>query len=140
MVAPKITDMAAPSVLVVEDDPSIQSTLCATLTLVGYGTLRAASVDAALEILASEHVDAVTLDVRLPDLKGLERSGLTILGLIRARAEYANVPVVIFTGVPLSPEDEALAQKQNAEILYKPQPYSVLIAHLNRLLDRQPAA
>ena len=92
----------APAVLVVEDEPSVQTTYCATLTLMGFKPHHADTVDRALEILANERIDAVSLDVRLPDPKGLERSGLTLLAYLRSTREHAQLPVLIFTGVPLS--------------------------------------
>jgi DNA-binding response OmpR family regulator len=132
--------MPSPAVLVVEDDASVQTTLCATLALLGFTPHHAQTIDDALGILGREHIDAVTLDIRLPDPKGLQRSGLSLLAFLRATPEYANVPVVIFTGMPLSENDEALARKHGAEVFYKPQPYSVLVSQLNRSLDREPAA
>jgi DNA-binding response OmpR family regulator len=129
-----------PVVLVVEDELAVQTTLCATLTLMGFKAYPADTVETALKILGREHVDAVCLDVRLPDPKGLERSGLTLLAFLRATAEYAHVPVLIFTGNPLSPDDEELARRSDAHVFYKPERYSVLIEHLNRLLESTPAA
>ena len=52
--------MPSPAVLVVEDDPMIQSTLCATLTLLDFEAHHAQSVDDALRILGREHIDGVT--------------------------------------------------------------------------------
>ena len=124
----------APVVLVVEDEPSVQTTFCATLTLMGFRTHHADTVDAALEILATERIDAVSLDVRLPDPKGLERSGLTLLGYLRASSAHAHLPVLVFTGVPLSPEEEGLIQRYNAEVFYKPQRYVTLVECLTRML------
>jgi DNA-binding response OmpR family regulator len=129
-----------PVVLVVEDEESVQTTLCATLTVMGFKTHIADTVDAALKVLGTEHIDAVSLDIRLPDPKGLKRTGLSLLAFLRATAEYANVPVLIFTGMPLSSEDEQLARRHDAHIFYKPQRYSVLIEHLNRMLESTPAA
>jgi DNA-binding response OmpR family regulator len=129
-----------PVVLVVEDETSVQTTICATLTVMGFKTHLADTIDAALKVLGTEHIDAVSLDIRLPDPKGLKRTGLSLLAFLRATAEYANVPVLIFTGMPLSPEDEQLARRHDAHIFYKPQRYSVLIEHLNRLLESTPAA
>jgi DNA-binding response OmpR family regulator len=124
----------APVVLVVEDEPSVQTTFCATLTLMGFKTQHADTVDRALEILSTEPVDAVSLDVRLPDPKGLERSGLTLLAYLRASAEHAHLPVLIFTGQPLSQEEEILIQQHNAEVFYKPQRYTTLVECLTRML------
>ncbi len=124
----------APVVLVVEDEPSVQTTFCATLTLMGFKTQHAATVDRALEILHAERVDAVSLDVRLPDPKGLERSGLTLLAYLRASKDHAHLPVLIFTGQPLSQEEEILIQQHNAEVFYKPQRYTTLVECLTRML------
>ncbi len=124
----------APAVLVVEDEPSVQTTYCATLTLMGFKPHHADTVDRALEILANERIDAVSLDVRLPDPKGLERSGLTLLAYLRSTREHAQLPVLIFTGVPLSLEEEGLIQAHHAEVFYKPQRYVTLVECLTRML------
>ena len=112
--------MPGPAVLVVEDDPSVQTTLCATFTMLGFMPHRTESVEGALRILGRKHIDAVMLDIRLPDPTGLQRSGLSLLAFLRATPDYANVPVLIFTGMPLSSDDDALAHKHNAEVSYKP--------------------
>jgi len=128
-----------PVVLVLEDDPAVQTTLCTMLAHAGFTAHHAVTVDEALAILRREHVDAVSLDVKVPDPKGLERSGLSLLTTLRAMPGYATVPALIFTGMPLSFEEEDAARKLNASIFYKPQPYAVLIQHLNRQLQPRPA-
>lgn len=109
--------------------------MCATLTVMGFMTHQADSVDAALKILGAEQVDAIVLDVRLPDPTGLQQSGLHLLRFLRATAEHARLPVLIFTGVPLSPSEEELVRGHGAHVFYKPQPYRVLINRLNELLS-----
>jgi CheY-like chemotaxis protein len=125
-----------PAVLVLEDDPSVCKTLCTMLTLAGFTTHRAPTVDDALAILQAQQVDAVTLDLRVPDPKGLDRSGLSLLTILRQTPGYAALPALIFTGMPLSLEEEEAARKLNAPVFYKPQSYAVLIQHLNRQLRR----
>ena len=125
----------APVVLVVEDEPFVQTTLCATLTLMGFRTYSASTVDAALKILGAEHIDAISLDVRLPDPKGLQRTGLSLLASVRASAEYAHVPVLIFTGMPLTEEDEDLARRSDAPIFYKPERYSRIAECFTQMLN-----
>ena len=121
-------------VLVVEDEIPVQTTLCATLTLAGFTTRRADNVEDALNTLTSAHIDAVILDVRLPDPKGLQRTGLTVLAYLRTTTEYRQTPVVIFTGVPLSDEDDALVRRHDAQLFYKPRQYSVIIETLQKML------
>ena len=123
------------AVLVVEDEPSLRTTMCATLTLMGFLTHQAESVDAALKVLAAVHVDAIVLDVRLPDPTGLQQSGLHLLGYLRAVPEYTDLPVLIFTGVPLSKSEEESVRLNRGHVFYKPQPYMVLIEQLNELLN-----
>jgi CheY-like chemotaxis protein len=130
----------APVVLVVEDEPLVQQTLCTALTLMGFQTRRADDVDAALTLLANERIDAVSLDIRVPDSKGLQRSGLSVLAHLRSIEKYRSVPVLVFTGMPLSADDADLVQRHHARVFYKPQRYSVVIEELLRLLQAVSAA
>jgi two-component system phosphate regulon response regulator PhoB len=130
----------APVVLVVEDEPSVQHTLCTALTLMGFRTRQADNVDAALTVLANEPIEAVSLDIRIPDPKGLRRSGLSVLAHLRSMDEYASVPVLVFTGMPLSDDDAEFVGRHNARVFHKPQRYSVVIEELRRLLEKTPAA
>ncbi len=122
-----------PRVLVVEDEAAVQASLSVFLTQHGFSTLRASHVDDALSALSGVRVDAVTLDIRIPDESGLKRSGLSILEAMRLIPMYEQVPVVIFTGVELSPDDEEKARRLGAVILYKPQPYAAVLEYLNEL-------
>ncbi len=127
--------IARAAILVVEDETSLRTTMCAALTLMGFMTHQAASVDEALKVLGGDHVDAIVLDVRLPDPTGLQTSGLHLLRFVRATPEHARTPVVVFTGVPLSPAEEEMVRTNDAHVFYKPQPYRVLIDQLNELLN-----
>ena len=126
------------AVLVLEDDPCVSETLCTVLTLAGFSPHPAQNVDEALAILETEHVDAVSLDMCMPDPKGLKRTGLSFLTILRAMPDRASLPAMILTGMPLSIEDEDTARRLNAQVFYKPQSYTVLIEHLNRELQRSP--
>ena len=57
-------------VLVVDDEPAICRALSIALTRAGYDALTAQSGDAALSMLASEHVDVMVIDLRIPDTRG----------------------------------------------------------------------
>lgn len=72
----------------------------------------------------------VSYDVRVPDPKGLERSGMSLLSILRATPGYASLPAVIFTGMPLSLEEEDTARHLDAQVFYKPQRFAVLVEHL----------
>ena len=129
-----------PRILVVEDEELLQRTLCATLTLLGFTPYHAATVDEALQILDTQPIDAITLDIVLPDPQGRKRAGMLLLALLRSRPEYESIPIVIFTGMPLSDEESELAKRCRAEVFLKPQPYSLLASHINQALGIVPAA
>ena len=56
----------------------------------------------ALQILREQPCDCVVLDLRLPDMSGFE-----VLECIRADEAIADIPVVVFTGRELSPDEDA---------------------------------
>jgi DNA-binding response OmpR family regulator len=122
------------AVLVVEDEPSLQQTLAAFLTLRGFRPFRAQNVDEALTILGREQIDAITLDVRMPDPRQLQRTGLTLLQFLRTDPLYQQTPILILTGIPLSDADARLARRLKADVFYKPQPYSAISERLEALL------
>ena len=57
-------------VLVVDDEPAICRALTIALTRAGYDVLSAQSGDGALSVLATEHVDVMVIDLRIPDTRG----------------------------------------------------------------------
>ena len=59
------------TVLIVDDDALLRTSLDSVLTTAGYRTLTTGDPDAAYSLLATEPVTAVLLDVRLPIMSGL---------------------------------------------------------------------
>ncbi len=60
------------TILIVDDEADIRSTLQGVLEDEGYKTLLAASAEEALESLRRKHVDIVLLDIWLPGMDGLD--------------------------------------------------------------------
>jgi len=86
---------SAKTVLVVDDERNIRRTLQLVLEGDGYRVLTAESAMAALAILASPDspVDLAILDVKLPDL-----SGLDLLERIRKDDATRELPIVVISG------------------------------------------
>jgi two-component system nitrogen regulation response regulator GlnG len=110
-----------------EDEPPQQEVLGVTLAVLGFDVVCAADVDEALRMLDLE-IDAAILDVIVPDPKLLGRDGLTVLTALRER--HPDIPVAIFTGVPLSDTDETIVSSHGAKLFPKPLPYQRLVAFL----------
>ncbi len=79
------------TVLVVDDEKNIRESLKGVLEDEGYSVVLAESGEAALKRLASLHVDAVILDILLPDIDGIDV-------LRRIKKEDPTLPVIIMSG------------------------------------------
>ena len=77
------------TILLVDDEDSIQKLLAYPLEREGYRVLQARDGEEALERFASERVDLVVLDIMLPKLDGLE-----VCKRLRAQSE---VPIIMLT-------------------------------------------
>jgi HAMP domain-containing protein/CheY-like chemotaxis protein len=101
----RIKDYAAPRrkrLLVVEDDPAEQLSI---RELLGHDdidvTIKASGEEALAAVLESSF-DCVVLDLRLPDMSGFE-----VLGRLGESPALSELPVVVFTGKELTPEEDA---------------------------------
>jgi DNA-binding response OmpR family regulator len=77
------------TVLVVDDEPIVREVVVGYLQREGYRTLEAADGDRAREMLESETLSLVVLDVMLPGIDGLE-----LCRWIRGRSQ---IPVILLT-------------------------------------------
>jgi CheY-like chemotaxis protein/signal transduction histidine kinase/HAMP domain-containing protein len=101
----RIKAYAAPRrkrLLVVEDNPAEQLSI---KELLGYDDIDvtvASSGEEAIQAVNKESFDCVVLDLRLPDISGFE-----VLERFRDTPSLCDLPVVVFTGKELSPEEDA---------------------------------
>jgi len=88
--------------LVVEDNEAEQISIA---ELLGHNDVEidlVGSGKAALEAMRAQSYDCAVLDLRLPDM-----SGFQVLEHVRDDKALADVPVVVFTGKELTPEEDA---------------------------------
>jgi HAMP domain-containing protein/CheY-like chemotaxis protein/putative methionine-R-sulfoxide reductase with GAF domain len=101
----RIKEYAAPrrkKLLIVEDNPAEQMSI---RELLGHDDIDVSVVSTgaeALDVVTQEAFDCVVLDLRLPDMTGFD-----ILERMRDFPEISDLPVVVFTGKELSPEEDA---------------------------------
>jgi two-component system, NtrC family, response regulator AtoC len=84
-------NMAAESILIVDDDEVILQTLAAILRREGYTSTFARNGREALDEIAKKRPSLVFLDISMPEMDGFE-------ALRRLKGSAADVPVVIMTG------------------------------------------
>lgn len=82
---------AVPRILVVDDEPSILSSLRRLLRSRGFEVLTAESATAGLEVLEREAIDAVISDMRMPEMTGAEFLEQVFL-------RWPNVKRILLTG------------------------------------------
>jgi len=78
------------SILIVEDDPINRILLSTCLNEEGHITRTAENGKQALEILHSERIDLVLLDLLMPEMDGFE-----VLKWIKARPDLRNLLVIV---------------------------------------------
>ncbi len=101
----RIKEYAAPRrkrLLIVEDNPAEQFSIRELLGHNDIDVIVAATGAEALELVGTDSFDCVVLDLRLPDM-----SGFDILERFRDDPKVKDLPVVVFTGKELSPEEDA---------------------------------
>ena len=87
--------------LIVEDSPAEQLSIRELLEYNDIDLSVAATGAEALEMLSGEQFDCVVLDLRLPDMSGFE-----VLERLSETPALGELPVVVFTGKELSPEED----------------------------------
>jgi CheY-like chemotaxis protein len=117
-------NVGGPSILVVEDNAGDQKLIVDVLTRAGYSVETAETGSQALVKLAEKNFDAMTLDLLLPDMTGVD-----LLTRIRADRRFADVPVVVLTVVA---EKGAVAGFRVADVLAKPLDARALLAAFRR--------
>lgn len=113
-------------ILVVDDEPAILRALTSALTARGYRVTQAMTGQSAIDMVAVDPPDAVVLDLRLPDLDGVE--------VCRRLRTWSTVPIIVLSADGLDRRKvEALDEGAND---YVTKPYSTpeLLARLRAVL------
>ena len=78
-----------PIVLVVDDEPAIVRALTAALDARGYRSVSASTGGEALSMAATQRLDAIILDLNLPDLDGVD--------VVKRVREWSRTPIIVLT-------------------------------------------
>ncbi len=120
-------------ILVIDDDPGVRVLCRIAFRSGGDEILEAASGREGLELLATEHVDAVVLDVMLPSVNGFE-----ILRRIRQDDRMSHLPVVLLS-VRVGIQDQIDGWRAGADdYLTKPFSPAALAAKVYEICGIEP--
>jgi CheY-like chemotaxis protein len=116
-----------PLVLVVDDNPDTLAICETSLRTAGYRTATAVSGAEALARLPELRPALVVLDLAMPGVDGFATARA-----IRARPETADLPILVFTGLPPETEDKS-RQAGGTAFCTKPIEPRRLLAEVRRL-------
>lgn len=110
------------TVLIVEDDATIRKFLSINLSARGYNVVEADNARDGLSRVRDSNPDLVLLDIRMPEM-----SGLDMLRIMNNDPQTARVPVVIVTASHLNLAGEKTLAKNVVDVLIKPIPATQLV-------------
>ncbi len=115
-------------VLVVDDDVQLTRALAAALERSGFDCVVAGDAATGLEQVAMSRPDLVVLDLRLPDLDGVE--------VVRRLRPWSDVPVLILSGVSEQRRRVEALDAGADDFLQKPFGIEELVARMRALIRR----
>jgi len=124
--------VAGERILVVEDNDKNMKLVRDVLGATGYRTLEATTGARAVELAAAHEPDLVLMDVRLPDIDGVEA-----LGQLRARARTASIPVLALTAEAMRGDRERFVAAGFDDYISKPVDVVELIAVVRKHCERR---
>jgi len=109
-------------VLVVEDDIQIRNYICYALNSEGFRYITASTGQGALNLLISEPIDLMLLDLGLPDVDGME--------IIRKVREWSEMPIIVVSARDQVKEKAAALDLGADDYLTKPFSATELMARI----------
>ena len=121
-----------PVILIIDDDPNLRKTLSDILKSKGYEASSAKDGEEGLALLKKDPVNVALIDLKLPDMSGLEV-------LKRAKADYPSIEAIILTGN--ASLDSAIEATNKGAFSYLQKPYDIdqLLLHIRRAVEKQKA-
>ena len=123
--------MAAATVLVVEDDPTILQLLEVNFEMEGFTVVRAEDGLLGLEAARSKRPDVIVSDVMMPNLSGLE-----MVAELKADPDTAGIPVILLSAKAQGSDVRQGIEAGADDYVTKPFEPLDLIDRVNSLLAR----
>jgi len=124
-----IGPMQQPRILVIDDDESQRRLLYVLLSDRGYRVLLADSGTCGIAMACQERPDLILLDIRLPDISGLE-----VAGVLRASRETSSIPIAAITALAMPGDERTIRENGCDAYMAKPIRVEQLLKLVARLL------
>jgi CheY-like chemotaxis protein len=123
--------MTTKRILVIDDEERIREIVCACLEdLEGWEAIVASSGEEGLAKAESESLDAILLDVSMPDM-----DGFTFFQRLQENPATQSIPVILLTAKVLPSDLRRFAQMGVAGVITKPFNPIALSAQIAEILD-----
>lgn len=123
--------MTTKKVLIVDDEERLRELVQACLEdLGGWNTVTAGSGSQALQLAQSESVDAILLDVSMPEM-----DGFAVYERLQANALTASIPVILLTAKVLPSDHDRFAKMGIAGVIAKPFEPTTICQQVADILD-----
>lgn len=116
-------------ILLVDDEPGIRESLRAFLERYLFEVYEAATGEEGLELLDTQNIDLVLLDMMLPDMHGIEICK-------RVKAKHYRIPIIFLTGVTDATETVLGFEAGADDYVEKPFNPHVLLARVRAKLKQ----
>lgn len=121
---------AGPTILIVDDDPSILEVLEARFTASNFSVLRAQDAVTAIQILEAQPVDLLVSDVKMPQKSGMEL-------FTQIQKKLPDLPVIFLTAYGTIPDAVDAIRQGAVDYISKPFDGRMLIQKIKDTLAAQ---
>ena len=121
--------MAGAKLLLVEDNPVNRRLAMFLLHSQGYQVREATSAQEAFEILKTEPMDLIVMDIQLPGMDGLAATTK-----LKAEPATANIPVIAVTSYAMAGDREKALAAGCSGYVTKPIDKTIFLAEISRHL------
>lgn len=120
------------TILNVEDNPENRTLARRLLEASGYKVLEAESAQRALELVNSQPIDLVLMDINMPDV-----DGYTLTARLKSQPTFHNIPIVALTANVMKGDRERSLQAGCDGYIEKPIDVDRFIDQVERFLTRK---
>ena len=106
--------IAAPKILVVDDEPDAVELIASTIEPEGFNVIRAYGGEEGIDQAFREHPDLLVLDLMMPVV-----SGFDVISKLRANPETEDIPIIICTAKDLTAEDMKQLKSDVISVMHK---------------------